>query len=230
MYRLFLILILISMMVLSACSDKQKVETLTQENSKLSSELATLKQDLAKSQQASKELEVLANKLKGIHAKIFTNMGTIEVEFYPEKAPITCFAFITRAESGFYNGTQFHRVIPGFMIQGGDPNSKNKDMMDDGMGGPIANIPHEFNDIKHVPGILSMARTANIGAGAGSQFFIMHGDAPHLNNQYTAFGKVTAGMDVVNKIATSPTFGKTKGQLADHPVKAVKIEYIEVSR
>jgi cyclophilin family peptidyl-prolyl cis-trans isomerase len=159
------------------------------------------------------KLDFLAKQLEGVTATINTSEGPISLEFYPQKAPIHVFNFITRAESGFYDGTTFHRVIEGFMIQGGDPNSKDNNPNNDGQGGPIANIPHEFNDIKHEPGILSMARISNVNAGAGSQFFIMHGTSPNLDGQYTVFGKVTDGMEVVNKIA------KTQKDNRDRPLK-----------
>ena len=153
-------------------------------------------------------------------------MGDIEVKFFPEKAPLHVFAFVTRAEAGFYNGTQFHRVIPGFMIQGGDPKSRDNDPFDDGTGGPIAMLPHEFNDIKHVPGILSTARVPDVSVGAGSQFFIMHGTSPNLDGQYTAFGQVTKGMDVVDEIAKA----RTMQNPPNHPVKPIRIRKIEVYR
>ena len=114
------------------------------------------------------------------------------------------------------------------MIQGGDPNSLDDNPNDDGMGGPIVNIPHEFNDIAHKRGILSTARHPNAAMGAGSQFFIMHGDAPHLDKQYTVFGEVTKGMDVVDEIATAPTYGK--GNLSTHPKKPIRIRSIEIYR
>jgi len=161
---------------------------------------------------------------------MITSHGPVEMEFFAEKAPIHVFNFITRAESGFYDGTRFHRIIPGFMIQGGDPNSKDDKLEDDGAGGPIANIPHEFNNVKHVPGILSMARQGNTSLGAGSQFFIMHGTSPNLDRQYTAFGKVTSGMKIVNQIATTPTYGQKNPRLATQPVRPVTIRRIEVFR
>lgn len=124
-------------------------------------------------------------------------------ELYPELAPNTVNNFIALANSGFYDGVVFHRVIPGFMIQGGDPDGT-------GMGGPGYEIKGEFsqngfkNDLKHSEGVLSMARTM-IPDSAGSQFFIMHKDAPHLDGQYAAFGKVIEGLDVVDRIACVDT-------------------------
>lgn len=131
------------------------------------------------------------------------NGKKIKIELYPEIAPISCANFEKLVNSGFYDGLIFHRVIPGFMIQGGCPNGT-------GTGGPGWNIKGEFssngvkNDLKHTRGVLSMARSM-MPDSAGSQFFIMHEDAPHLDGQYAAFGKVVEGMDVVDEIAETPT-------------------------
>ena len=127
--------------------------------------------------------------------------GVIKAELYPEIAPNTVNNFISLVKKGFYDGIIFHRVIPGFMIQGGCPNGN-------GMGGPGYSIAGEFtankfkNDLKHDRGVLSMARTM-MPNSAGSQFFIMHETSPHLDGQYAAFGKVTEGMDVVDRIAAA---------------------------
>lgn len=132
-----------------------------------------------------------------------TTAGTITAELYPEIAPTTVNNFISLIQKGFYNGLIFHRVINGFMIQGGDPDGI-------GTGGPGYHIKGEFsqngfqNDLKHTAGVLSMARSM-MPDSAGSQFFIMHKDAPHLDGAYAAFGKVTEGQDVVDAIATVPT-------------------------
>ena len=150
------------------------------------------------------------------------NGGIIRAELYPEVAPNTVRNFISLASKGFYDGTIFHRVIPGFMIQGGDPDGT-------GMGGPGYEIRGEFthngfqNDLLHTRGVLSMARTADPNS-AGSQFFIMHKDAPHLDGQYAAFGKVVAGMDVVDKIAAVRTDWNDKPTT---PVKMATVELIE---
>ena len=126
--------------------------------------------------------------------------GVIKAELYPEKAPNTVNNFIYLIKKGFYDDLTFHRVIKGFMIQGGDPNGN-------GTGGPRYTIKGEFtangfnNDLKHTRGVLSMARSRNPNS-AGSQFFIMHADSPHLDGQYAAFGKVIEGMDVVDEIAS----------------------------
>lgn len=125
--------------------------------------------------------------------------GTIKAELYPEVAPNTVNNFITLVNKGYYNGLTFHRIIRGFMIQGGDPKGN-------GTGGPGYGIKGEFmangfnNTLKHTAGVLSMARSM-MPDSAGSQFFIMHEDAPHLDGQYAAFGKVTEGMDIVDDIA-----------------------------
>ncbi|MDR0819738.1 MAG: peptidylprolyl isomerase, partial [Oscillospiraceae bacterium] len=136
-------------------------------------------------------------------AKIETEHGVMVAELYPETAPETTANFIKLAQQGFYDGLIFHRVIPGFMVQGGDPDG-------DGTGGPGWSIKGEFakngfqNDLKHVRGVLSMAR-ANDPNSAGSQFFIMTDDATHLDGNYAAFGKLTGGYDALDAIAETPT-------------------------
>lgn len=150
------------------------------------------------------------------------NGKQIKLELYPEKAPITCENFIKLVKDGFYDGLIFHRVIEGFMIQGGCPDGT-------GMGGPGHQIKGEFatngipNDIKHTRGVISMARSM-MKDSAGSQFFIMHQDAPHLDGQYAAFGKVIEGMDAVDEIAT------VEVDYNDRPVaqqKMAKVTYTE---
>ena len=127
----------------------------------------------------------------------------IKIELYPDIAPITVENFVKLVKDGFYDGLTFHRIIPGFMIQGGDPEGT-------GMGGPGWSIKGEFssngvkNDLKHTRGVISMARSMNPNS-AGSQFFIMHKDSPHLDGDYAAFGKVTEGMEEVDRIASIPT-------------------------
>lgn len=150
------------------------------------------------------------------------NKKLIKIELYPDKAPITCENFKKLVQQGFYDGLIFHRVIEGFMIQGGCPEGT-------GMGGPGYTIKGEFdsnghnNPIKHVRGVISMARS-QMPNSAGSQFFIMHKDAPHLDGQYAAFGKVIEGMDVVDEIAS------TQVDYNDKPVtpqRMVKVTYTE---
>ena len=142
-------------------------------------------------------------KMAETKAVIETKFGTIELKFFPEVAPNHVNNFIELAKKGFYDGTTFHRVIPGFMIQGGDPNSKDPDKSKHGMGGPGYTVKAEFNDKPHKKGTLSMARAANPDS-AGSQFFICVGDAPFLNKQYTVFGEVVSGMEVADKIVSQP--------------------------
>lgn len=144
----------------------------------------------------------------------------IKAELYPEIAPNTVNNFISLVKSGFYDGKIFHRVIPGFMIQGGCPEGT-------GMGGPGYTIKGEFsfngfpNDLKHTAGVLSMARAMHPNS-AGSQFFIMHETSPHLDGQYAAFGKVTEGMDVVDRIA------KVKTNRMDRPLEEQKMKRVTV--
>ena len=132
-------------------------------------------------------------------ALIKTVHGDIELEFFDDKAPKHVANFKKLTGEGFYNGTAFHRIIPGFMIQGGDPNSKSEDRSQHGTGGPGHSVDAEFNDTRHVRGTLSMARSQDPNS-AGSQFFICVNDSFFLDGQYTAFGKVTQGMDVADKI------------------------------
>ena len=132
-------------------------------------------------------------------AVIETKFGDIELAFFPDKAPKHVENFVTLAKSGFYNGTIFHRVIPGFVIQGGDPNTKGQDKSQYGMGGPGHTVKAEFNDRQHVRGTLSMARSQHPDS-AGSQFFIVVAPAPNLDGKYTVFGQVTKGIDVADKI------------------------------
>lgn len=136
-------------------------------------------------------------------AIIETNHGRIVVKFFHDEAPNHANNFLKLAEEGFYNGVRFHRVIPGFMIQGGDPNSKDQPRHMHGTGGPGYSIDAEFNKIQHTPGILSAARSSDPNS-AGSQFFLMHETSPHLNGQYSVFGQVIEGMDVVETIVRLP--------------------------
>ena len=136
-------------------------------------------------------------------AVIETKFGKIEMEFFEDKAPGHVKNFKDLAKKGFYDGTIFHRVIPGFMIQGGDPNTKSDDRSAHGMGGPGYSINAEFNDTPHKRGILSMARSQDPNS-AGSQFFIVVKNASFLDGKYTAFGKVLSGMAVADQIVNAP--------------------------
>ena len=158
---------------------------------------------------------------EGNTAVLETSMGTITFDLLPKLAPGTVENFKKLASSDFYRGTTFHRVIPDFMIQGGDPNSKNPDKSTHGIGGPGYSIKAEFSNEKHVRGIVSMARSADPDS-AGSQFFIVVKDAPHLDNQYTVFGKVTDGMDVVDKIVSAPRDSR------DNPNERIEIKSVTI--
>jgi peptidyl-prolyl cis-trans isomerase B (cyclophilin B) len=132
-------------------------------------------------------------------AILHTNLGDIVLGFHPDKAPGHVENFKKLVREKFYDGTKFHRVIPGFMIQGGDPNSRSSDRSSHGTGGPGYAVKAEFNDTRHVKGILSAARSSDPNS-AGSQFFLMVATAPHLDLQYTAYGEVVEGIEVVDKI------------------------------
>ena len=136
-------------------------------------------------------------------AVIETKFGNMELQFFPDVAPNHVKNFIDLAKKGFYDGTLFHRVIPEFMIQGGDPNTKNPDRSKHGMGGPGYTLKAEFNDKPHKKGTLSMARASDPNS-AGSQFFICVAPASFLDKQYTVFGEVVSGMDVADKIVSQP--------------------------
>ena len=153
-------------------------------------------------------------------AIVTTPHGNITIRFFEDIAPehVTSFKKLTR--QGFYNGTTFHRVIPGFMIQGGDPLSKNQEQRHlHGTGGPGYSIPAEFSDRKHTRGIVSAARSANPNS-AGSQFFIMVANSPHLDGKYSVFGQVTEGMDVVDKIVAEKRDEKRQSYSSDDYVSS----------
>ncbi len=164
-----------------------------------------------------KESVLMANPIVTITME---NGDAMKVELYPDIAPNTVNNFISLVKKGFYDGLTFHRIIPGFMIQGGCPNG-------DGMGGPGYAIRGEFlqngfpNSLKHEPGVISMARAMHPNSG-GSQFFLMHETSPHLDGAYAAFGKVTEGLEIIDKIAQTPTtFG-------DKPVEPQVIQSMTV--
>ena len=234
-----MILLLGSIILFSGCRSSE-IDRLTQEVNRLDreqqellreheQETRELRRELRNLEASAARFDDLAGYLEGVKARIITNQGEITVDFFPEAAPLHVFNFVARAESGYYDGTRFHRVIPGFMIQGGDPNSRSGDKLSMGQGGPISAIPHEFNDINHRRGVLSMARVADKSVGAGSQFFIMHADTPRLNNEYTVFGEVRSGLEVVDTIAQTPTHTDNP-RLQNHPINPMLIERIEVFR
>lgn len=163
-----------------------------------------------------------------VHVEISVkDFGVIQLELYPDIAPITVDNFVSLAEDGFYDGLTFHRIVSGFMIQGGDPNG-------DGTGGSDEEIKGEFsangveNNLSHTRGVISMARSQSYDS-ASSQFFIVHEDSTFLDGQYAAFGKVTEGMDVVDEIASVEVeYAYTGATEASSPVEPVYIEYIKV--
>jgi peptidyl-prolyl cis-trans isomerase B (cyclophilin B) len=160
-------------------------------------------------------------------AVLKTSAGEMVVEFWPDVAPKHVENFKKLAKQGFYDGTAFHRIIKGFMIQGGDPTTKDPNKEDTyGTGGPGHSVNAEFNDRKHVRGVLSMARSANPNS-AGSQFFLMLGAAPSLDNQYTAFGKLIKGDEVLEKIGNTPV-GPNRGGEASKPKERVTLESVKI--
>ena len=156
-------------------------------------------------------------------AVIETKFGKIEIQFFEDKAPGHVKNFKDLANKGFYDGTIFHRVIPGFMIQGGDPNTKGDDRSTHGIGGPGYSIKAEFNDTPHKRGTLSMARSQDPDS-AGSQFFVVVKDSGFLDGQYTAFGKVLTGMTVADQIVNSPRDRR------DNPNKRIEMKVKVINR
>ena len=179
----------------------------------------TTKKTTTKKKTTSTKEKKMANEDKV--AVLHTDDGDITIRFFPDVAPNHVKNFLSLAEKGFYNGTKFHRVIPGFMIQGGDPNTKTSDTSSWGTGGSGTNVNAEFNRISHKRGIVSMARS-NSPNSASSQFFIVVKDSTFLDNQYTVFGQVTKGMDVADKIVNAP-----RGE-NDRPNKPVAIKSVTV--
>jgi cyclophilin family peptidyl-prolyl cis-trans isomerase len=167
--------------------------------------------------QEKKPMSQYENKVAELH----TSAGEIDIRFFPDVAPNHVKNFIDLAEKGFYNGSKFHRVIPGFMIQGGDPNTISGSPSTWGTGGSGKNIDAEFNSVSHKRGIVSMARSSSPNS-ASSQFFIVTSDSTFLDNQYTVFGQVTKGMDIADTIVNSP-----KGE-QDRPTKPTTIDKIVI--
>jgi peptidyl-prolyl cis-trans isomerase B (cyclophilin B) len=160
-------------------------------------------------------------------AVIKTTAGELVVEFWPEVAPLTVANFKKLASEGFYDGTAFHRIVKGFMIQGGDPLTKDENAQERwGTGGPGHKVKAEFNEKPHVRGVLSMARSQNPDS-AGSQFFICLADARFLDRQYTAFGRLILGDDVLTKIGDTPTTRSNGGE-ASKPTKRIGVESVKI--
>jgi len=178
----------------------------------LAAPVALAQKKEAKSWQNEPEMKIDPNKV--YVARMETTAGPIVLELYPKLAPHHVNSFVFLAKEGFYDGVIFHRVIPGFMIQGGDPTGT-------GTGGPGYKLKAEFNDMKHDKGVLSMART-NDPNSAGSQFFLMHEDSPFLDRQYTAFGMITSGIETVDKIVSAPRDAN------DRPKSPTKINKITI--
>jgi peptidyl-prolyl cis-trans isomerase B (cyclophilin B) len=167
----------------------------------------------------SKPAKPEAQTPKDVTAIVETSAGRMTFAFFPDKAPRHVENFVKLAESGFYDGTRFHRVISGFMIQGGCPQGN-------GRGGPGYTIAAEFNDVHHGKGILSMARAADPDS-AGSQFFVCHGDAGFLDGNYTAFGRLTAGEEVLDALATAPV---KRGGENSTPLEPVVVKKVIIER
>ena len=159
--------------------------------------------------------------LTGVTASIETSEGSMKFEFFPDKAPGHVENFVKLAEKGFYDGTVFHRVISGFMIQGGCPHGT-------GTGDPGYKIKAEFNDVHHARGVLSMARGGDPDS-AGCQFFVCHGDAGFLDGQYTAFGRLVEGDETLEKIATAPVKPGPGGENSK-PLEPVQVSKVTIAR
>jgi cyclophilin family peptidyl-prolyl cis-trans isomerase len=201
-----------------SCAPANDKNTGTQTESTGTENAATASQPApapaAKPAEEEKPMSYYENKIAELH----TSMGEIDLQFFPDVAPGHVKNFIDLSEKGFYNGTKFHRVIAGFVIQGGDPNTVSGSRSTWGTGGSGKNIPAEFSSIHHARGILSMARSNNPNS-ASSQFFICVADVGQLDNQYTVFGRVTKGMDVADKIVAA-----AKGvELPSDPITLEKV-------
>jgi peptidyl-prolyl cis-trans isomerase B (cyclophilin B) len=162
---------------------------------------------------SDQEIEIMERKT----AVVQTKFGNITLRFFPEVAPNHVNSFTNLANDGFFDGTTFHRVVPGFVIQGGDPNTKSDDRARHGSGGPGYTLEAEFSNLPHKRGTLSMARSANPDS-AGSQFFICVADTPLLDGQYTVFGEVVDGMDAVDKIVSQERDPR------DNPIERIEIK------
>jgi peptidyl-prolyl cis-trans isomerase B (cyclophilin B) len=177
---------------------------------------------------SSNQKPKVADNGKKPYATIHTAYGAMKIELWPDVAPKTVENFVKLSKQGFYDGTAFHRIVAGFMIQGGDPLTKDPaNAPHYGTGGPGYTIRAEFNDRPHVRGVISMARSSDPHS-AGSQFFICHGDARFLDRQYTAFGKLVSGDDVLERIAQTPTSVGPGGEKSQ-PLERIEIVRIEVS-
>jgi cyclophilin family peptidyl-prolyl cis-trans isomerase len=184
-------------------SEQATTETTATTATEVSSETAATTTTTQTAQTATASQETSMAQYENKVAELKTSKGEIHIRFFPDVAPNHVRNFIDLAQKGFYNGTKFHRVIPGFMIQGGDPNTKSGDPGTWGTGGSGQNVRAEFNAVPHRRGIVSMARSQNPNS-ASSQFFIVVADSTFLDNQYTVFGQVTKGMEVADAIVNAP--------------------------
>lgn len=208
--------LIVSMFILTyffSCQKKNEVQTLQNPISQV--ELEKILMNLSNLTPQPAETDEIA--------VIETDMGTIKFKLLPDVAPNHCKSFKMLANSGFYNGTLFHRVIPNFMIQGGDILSRDDDPNNDGTGSPGYSIVAEFSNKNHKRGIVSAARRGNDINSAGSQFFICVADVPHLDRQYSIFGEVIEGMDVVDKIVNAPSNPANNRPEKDIMIKNVKV-------
>jgi peptidyl-prolyl cis-trans isomerase B (cyclophilin B) len=206
------LLVGLTLIAFAACSRESAVPQGDTSTAAGASETATTAETTAPAPAAQEEkpMSEYENKVVELH----TTAGEIDIRFFPDVAPGHVRNFIDLASSGFYKGTKFHRVIPGFMIQGGDPNTIAGDPAAWGTGGSPNRLKAEFNTVSHKRGILSMARASDPDS-ASSQFFIVVKDSPFLDRQYTVFGQVTRGMDVADKIVGAP---RDPGDRPNNPV------------
>lgn len=218
--KALLIIIITAAVFLAVSCSPPKPSTSTDATTTESAALSTVQTGAMPEPTPTQEEKPMSNYENKI-AEIHTRKGVITVKFLPDLAPNHVRNFIDLSEQGYYNGTRFHRVIPGFMIQGGDPNTKTDNQMNWGTGGSGKNLKAEFSSRHHSRGILSMARSQDPDS-ASSQFFITVADAASLDNQYTVFGEVLTGMDVADQIVNAPRNAR------DVPAEPVAIERIVV--
>lgn len=204
--QLLLIAAAISFLVVAGgCQQQQSQSPLDNLEDLSPDDLGTPQEELPVSE--SKEFEPVED-ADSLIASIETSKGVFEFEFFSAEAPNTVANFINLARDGFYDGIKFHRVEPGFVVQGGDPNSKDADPNNDGQGGPGYTIKAEFSELRHVTGTVAMARQANDPDSAGSQFYVTLSPQPSLDGQYAVFGQLTSGIDVIEKIEPGDTIVK----------------------
>lgn len=215
--------LLISILILCGCADPQSepVDSTAAVPPASTAVDETVVETVEGESEQPEEEPMSAEQLENTIVDLNTSKGTISIKFYPEVAPNHVRNFVELAREGFYDGTKFHRVIPGFMIQGGDPNTKTGDPSTWGTGGSGKNIKAEFSNIPHRRGVVSMARS-NHPDSASSQFFIVVSDSNFLDNNYSVFGEVVSGMDVADEIVSAPRNAQ------DRPLDPVEIQSVEV--